>query len=138
MRHTSRQLEFEVLWWPKIGRREYTCSNPGPVFHNLQRVRIPTNPRPVFICLWLARQSKMRRMTLEALKAMLTRNPVEPMRVKTNNGAMFEIRHPEMASFTKSALVIVHPGADGSPSDKVEYVSHLHVASVETLVGATA
>lgn len=33
----------------------------------------------------------------------------------------------------KSALVIVHPDADGTPSDKVEYVSFLHIASVETL-----
>jgi len=77
-------------------------------------------------------------MTLEALKAMLTRHPFEPMRVKTGNGEVFEIRHPEMASLTKSALVIVHPDADGSPSDKVEYVSHLHVASVEAVTGAAA
>ena len=77
-------------------------------------------------------------MTLEALKAMLTRHPFEPMRVKTSSGEVFEIRHPEMASLTRSALVIVHPDADGSPSDKVEYVSYLHVASVETVVGAAA
>ena len=77
-------------------------------------------------------------MTLEALKTMLARRPFEPMRVKTSNGEVFEIRHPEMASLARSAMVIVHPDADGSPSDKVEYVSYLHIASVETLTGAAS
>jgi hypothetical protein len=77
-------------------------------------------------------------MTLEAIKAILTRRPFEAMRVKTSSGDVFEIRHPEMASLAKSALVIVHPDPDGSPSDRVEFVSYLHVASVETIVGAAA
>ncbi|HET6251408.1 MAG TPA: hypothetical protein VFE47_27230 [Tepidisphaeraceae bacterium] len=38
----------------------------------------------------------------------------------------------------KSNEVIVHPDADRSPSDKVGYVSYLHIASVETLVGEKA
>ena len=69
---------------------------------------------------------------------MLTRRPFEPLKVKTSRGELFEIRHPEMASLSKSALVIVHPDADGSPSDKVEYVSCLHIASIETLSGSAA
>jgi uncharacterized membrane protein len=35
-------------------------------------------------------------------------------------------------------MEIVHPDAAGSPSDKVEYVSHLHIASVKTLAGAAS
>ena len=77
-------------------------------------------------------------MTLEALRAMLTRRPFEPLRVKTSNGEVFEIRHPEMASLARSAMVIVHPTASGEPTDKVEYVSYLHIASVETLSGTAA
>ena len=77
-------------------------------------------------------------MTLDALRAFLTRRPFEPIRVKTSNGESFEIRHPEMASLARSAMVIIHPDADGGPSDKVEYVSYLHIASVETLVGEKA
>lgn len=77
-------------------------------------------------------------MTLEALRAMLTRRPFEPMRIKTSNGEIFEIRHPEMASLARSALVVVHADADGSPSDKVEYLSYLHIASVETMTGAVS
>ena len=69
---------------------------------------------------------------------MLTRRPFEPLRIKTSSDEVFEIRHPEMAMLAKTALVILHPDADGGPSDKLEYVSYLHVASVETLAGATS
>lgn len=79
-----------------------------------------------------------RLMTLDALRAMLTPRPFEPLRVKTSNGEVFEIRHPEMASLARSALVLVHPDAHGEPSDKVEYISYLHIASVETVAGAAA
>jgi hypothetical protein len=75
-------------------------------------------------------------MTAEAIRAMLTRRPFEPLKVKTSNGEVFEIRHPEMAMLSRSALVILHADADGSPSDRVEYVSYLHVASIETLTGS--
>jgi hypothetical protein len=34
--------------------------------------------------------------------------------------------------------VILHPDADGTPSDRVEYVSYLHIASVETATGQAA
>ena len=74
-------------------------------------------------------------MTLEALRVMLTRRPFEPLRIKTSNGEVFEVQHPEMASLARSAMVLVHPDADGTPSDKVEYISYLHIASVETLSG---
>jgi hypothetical protein len=77
-------------------------------------------------------------MTLEAIRSMLTRHPFEPLRVKTSAGEVLEIRHPEMAMLARSALVIVHPDGKGRPTDKVEYVSYLHVASVETLAGAAA
>lgn len=77
-------------------------------------------------------------MTVDAIRTLLSRRPFEPMRIKTSNGDVFEVRHPEMALLAKSAMAVVHPDADGSPSDKVEYISYLHIASIETLTGATA
>jgi hypothetical protein len=77
-------------------------------------------------------------MTIEALRTMLNRRPFEPMLVKTSNGESYQIRHPEMAILARSAMVLVHPDADGTPSDKVEYISYLHIASVETLAGERA
>lgn len=77
-------------------------------------------------------------MTLDAIRTLLSRRPFEPTRIKTSNGEVFDVRHPEMALLPKSAMAVVHPDADGSPSDKVEYISYLHIASIETLTGATA
>jgi len=71
-------------------------------------------------------------MTSEAIGAMLTRQPFEPMRVTLSRGRTFEIKPPEMASVAKSGLVIVLPEQDGSPSDNLEYCSWLHIASVAT------
>jgi hypothetical protein len=77
-------------------------------------------------------------MTLQAPKAFISRRPFEPLRVKTSNGEVFEIRHPERVMLARSAMVILHANGDDSPSDKVEYVSYLHVASIETLAGQAA
>jgi hypothetical protein len=77
-------------------------------------------------------------MTLDALRSTLMRRPFEPLRIKTTNGEVFEVRHPEMASLSRSALVVVHPDAQGQPTDRVEYISYLHIASVETATGAAA
>jgi hypothetical protein len=77
-------------------------------------------------------------MTLDAIRALLSHRPFEPMRVKTSSGQTFEIRHPEMAMLARSAIAIVHPDADGTPTDKVEYVSYLHISSVETMIGERA
>lgn len=63
---------------------------------------------------------------------MLTGRPFEPMRVKMSSGEVFEIRHPEMASLTKTGLIIVLPEPDGEPSERFEICSYLHIAGVET------
>ena len=72
-------------------------------------------------------------MTLEALRTMLNRRPFEPMRLTMSSGTVVEIRHPEMASLGKSAMLIVLPDPDGGPSDRWEFLSYLHIAHVETL-----
>lgn len=77
-------------------------------------------------------------MTSEAIRALLTRRPFEPMRIKTSAADVFEVRHPEMALLAKSAIAIVHADAEGRATDRVEYISYLHIASVETLTGASA
>jgi hypothetical protein len=71
-------------------------------------------------------------MTLETLRAILTRRPFQRMRVKMSNGETFEIRHPEMASLTKTGLIVVLPEPNGEPSERFEVCSYLHIASVET------
>ena len=71
-------------------------------------------------------------MTIESIRNMLTRKPFEPMRVKMSSGEVLEIRHPEMAAIARGGLIIILAESDGSPSDKVEFCSFLHIAGVET------
>jgi hypothetical protein len=72
-------------------------------------------------------------MTLEAIRDILSRRPFEPFRVTMISGAAFEVRHPEMASLAKSRMMVVLPETDGGPSDRVEYLSYLHIAHIQTL-----
>jgi hypothetical protein len=75
-------------------------------------------------------------MTLDALRTMLSRRPFEPMRISMSSGAVFEVRHLEMASLGKSAMLVVLPDSDGGPSDRWEFLSYLHIAHVETLASS--
>jgi hypothetical protein len=49
-----------------------------------------------------------------------------------SSGESFEIPHPEMALIMKAGLVAVLPDERGEPSDRIEFCSYLHIASVET------
>jgi hypothetical protein len=80
----------------------------------------------------------MTRMTLETLRAMLTRRPFEPMRIRMSSGEVFEIRDPEMATLTKTGLIVVLPERGGEPSERFEVCSYLRIASVETAAGQAA
>ena len=77
-------------------------------------------------------------MTREALRSLLNRQPFEPLLVKTSGGEKLEVRHPEMVSLAKSVLILVYADSDGSATDRVEHVSYLHIASVETIAGKAA
>lgn len=72
-------------------------------------------------------------MTLDAIREMLTRKPFEPLRITMSSGQVFEVRHPEMASLAKSRMTVVLPEADGEPSDRVEFLSYLHIAHIQTM-----
>jgi hypothetical protein len=72
-------------------------------------------------------------MTLDAIRNILNRRPYEPVRMTMSSGAVFEIRHPEMALLARSAMMVVFPDVDGGPSDRWEFLSYLHVAHVETM-----
>ncbi len=69
-------------------------------------------------------------MTLENMRALLTRRPFEPLCVKLSSGEIFEIRHPEMATLTRTGLIVVLPDAEGEPSERFE-------VSVETATTAS-
>jgi hypothetical protein len=71
-------------------------------------------------------------MTGETVRGFLKRQPFEPLLIKMSSGEKFEIPHPEMALLTKGGLIIVLPDEHGEPSERIEFCSFLHIASVET------
>jgi hypothetical protein len=64
---------------------------------------------------------------------LLKREPFVPIRVHTSDGTWHDIKHPEMASVTRSALVIwIGPDYNGIRDDWV-WCSWLHVTKVEDI-----
>ena len=71
-------------------------------------------------------------MTADTIRSFLHRHPFEPLRVKMSSGESFEVPHPEMALLTRCGLIICLPDENGQPSERIEFCSFLHIASVET------
>jgi hypothetical protein len=71
-------------------------------------------------------------MTADAFRKFLQRRPFEPLRVTMSSGQSFDIPHPEMALLTPKGLIIVLPDENGQPSERIEFCSFLHIASVAT------
>src|SRR4051812_32691404 len=71
-------------------------------------------------------------MTAETFRSFLQRKPFEPLRVTMSSGQSFEIPHPEMALLTPKGLIIVLPDQNGQPTERIEFCSFLHIASVST------
>jgi hypothetical protein len=70
-------------------------------------------------------------MTRDALRELLSRQPFDPIRITMSSGQEFEVRHPEMAALGRSSMHVNIPSPDGSPSDRWEYLSYLHIAHVK-------
>jgi hypothetical protein len=77
-------------------------------------------------------------MTVQTFREMLSRRPVQPVKIRLSSGQSFEIRHPEMALLTRTSILIgVDIAADGVPAE-FKIVSLLHVASMEPLTNQAA
>jgi hypothetical protein len=70
-------------------------------------------------------------MNAEYFRELLRRQPFEPFAVRHSNGEVHAVRHPELATLTRSRVVIVDPDAD-----RITVCSLLHIASVEMLKSA--
>ncbi len=67
-------------------------------------------------------------MPVESIRELLSHRPFEPFEVHMSNGDIHQIKHPEMATLTKTRLVI----ADFD-KDRLAICSLLHIASVQML-----
>ena len=62
--------------------------------------------------------------------AVLRLQPFQPFTVHLNNGAMFQVRHPDQAMVAGEMLYLAHDG------DQVERIAILNVAHITTTEGA--
>ncbi len=51
-------------------------------------------------------------MNIEAIQAMMRRQPFAPFEVHLSNGEVHEVRHPENAVLLMSNLLLVYPEKD--------------------------
>jgi hypothetical protein len=74
-------------------------------------------------------------VTVQSFRDLLSKRPFVPFCVVMSSGEKYEIRHPEMAFLTRTALYIgQNPDQTGIAED-ARIVSLLHVTTVETLNG---
>jgi hypothetical protein len=74
-------------------------------------------------------------MTVQNFRDLLARRPFQPFRLIMSGGKAYEVRHPEMAFLSKTAIYV---GVDVKDDIPAEYriCSLLHVTAVEPLATA--
>jgi hypothetical protein len=77
-------------------------------------------------------------MTLQTYRDLLGRRPFEPFRLVMSSGQAYDVRHPEMAMLTRTAMLVGIDEADDGVPALFKICSLLHVTAVEPLSSATA
>lgn len=74
-------------------------------------------------------------MNQDEILRLNRRQPFEPYRLVLKNGETFEVRHPDMALVTRSAIHVGIPSAKSTidAAREVVFVSLIHVMKVEFL-----
>jgi hypothetical protein len=62
----------------------------------------------------------------------------QPIRIHMSDGSAYEVRHPEMALVTRTALIVVTSLGRGGIPDHTVTCDPLHVTRIEPIVGAEA
>ena len=77
-------------------------------------------------------------MTVQTFRELLTQRPFEPFRIVMSSGLTYEIRHPEMAALTRTALYVGIDVADDGVPAAFKICSLLHMTAIEPLSVSTA
>ena len=79
-------------------------------------------------------------MRRDGLLCLLRAQPFRPFRLRLSNDTTYEIRHPDMAISTLSAVYVgvPTPGATTNAADDIVVVSLLHVLTMEYLAPANS
>ncbi len=72
-------------------------------------------------------------MRREELLRLLRDQPFRPFRLRLSNGMVYEVRHPDMAIVTPSAIYVgvPSPGATVQAAEDIVIASLLHVVQLE-------
>jgi hypothetical protein len=71
-------------------------------------------------------------MNPDDLIALMRLQPFQPFTVHLNNGATFEVRHPDQATIVGEMLLVAHHG------DQLERIAMLYIAHITTKEGAAS
>ena len=77
-------------------------------------------------------------MTVQMFRELLTQRPFEPFCVVMPSGLRYEVRHPEMAMLTRTALYVGIDIADDGIPAHFKICSLLHITAIEPLSVSTA
>ena len=76
-------------------------------------------------------------MTVQNFRDLLAARPFQPFRLIMSSGKSYEVRHPEMAFLTRTAIFVGVDVEDDVPAD-FRICSLLHVTAVEPLGAASS
>jgi hypothetical protein len=76
-------------------------------------------------------------MRPEDILEILRSRPFEPFRVYLTDGAVYEIRHPDMAIVQRSKVTVAVPGPAGpdGPAERTVNCALIHITRTELLNG---
>ncbi|MEX2168141.1 MAG: hypothetical protein WD851_02435 [Pirellulales bacterium] len=74
-------------------------------------------------------------MTVQNFRELLASRPFQPFRLIMSSGKSYEVRHPEMAFLSRTAIYVGIDVEDDVPAD-FRICSLLHVTAVEPLSAA--
>lgn len=79
-------------------------------------------------------------MRPEDILGILRAQPFEPFRMYLTDGAVYEIRHPDMAIVQRSKVTVAVPGRQGpdGPAEHTVNCALIHITRTEMLNGASA
>ena len=69
-------------------------------------------------------------MTVQMFRDLLTQRPFKPFRLVMSSGRAHEVRHPEMAFLSRTAIYVGVAVEDGVPAE-FRICSFLHVTAIE-------
>lgn len=72
-------------------------------------------------------------MTVQTFRELLAARPFQPFRLVMSSGVAYEVRHPEMAFLSRTAIYVADDVADDGVPAEFRICSFLHVSAIEPL-----